>query len=64
MKTVNNRHNEFVESLRNIMRDKEKKKNEPANKRKQDYDEETQRIQKLLEEKFDELFGTVDSDAD
>ena len=61
---MNNKHNEFAESLRNIMKDKERKKTEPAKMDKVDYDEDTQNLQKLLESKFDELFGTIDSNDD
>lgn len=61
---MNNKHNEFAEFLRNIMRDKEKKKIEPEKKSEEDYDEDTQSLQELLEAKFDELFGPIDSDDD
>ena len=61
---MNNKHNEFAKSLRNIMKDKEKKRIEPAKKSEEDYDEDTQSLQKLLEAKFDELFGPIDSDDD
>lgn len=46
------------------MKDKERKKTEPAKMDKVDYDEDTQNLQKLLESKFDELFGTIDSNDD
>lgn len=64
VRSVNNKHNEFAESLRNIMRDKENKKNEPAKKSEEDYDGDTESLQKLLEAKFDELFGPIDSGTD
>lgn len=64
MKSVNNKHNEFAESLRNIMRTEEKPRPEPKKNSNEDYDEETQSIQELLEAKFDELFGTTDDNDD
>ena len=64
MKAVNNKHNEFAESLRNIMRTEEKPRIEPKKKGNEDYDEETQSLQELLEAKFDELFESIDSDDD
>lgn len=64
MKTMNNKHNEFVESLRSIMRDKERKKIEPAKKSEEDCNEDTQSLQEVLEAKFDELFGPIDGDDD
>lgn len=64
MRTMNNKHNEFVESLRSIMRDKERKKIEPAKKSEEDRNEDTQSLQEVLEAKFDELFGPIDGDDD
>ena len=64
MKTMNNKHNEFVESLRSIMKDTEKKKNVPAKKSEEDCNEDTQSLQEVLEAKFDELFGLIDGDND
>ena len=64
VRTMNNKHNEFVESLRNIMREKEKKKTVPAKKRDEEYNEDTQSLQEVLEAKFDELFGPIDGDND
>lgn len=61
---MNNKHNEFAESLRNIMRTEEKKQPKPAKKNDEDYDEDTQSLQELLEAKFDELFEPIDSDGD
>lgn len=64
MKTVNNKHNEFVESLRSIMRDKEKNRIEPAKKNEEDRAEDIQSIQEVLEAKYEELFGPIDDDDD
>lgn len=61
MKTVNNKHNEFVKSLRNIMKTENKKRDEPQ--RNSD-DEKTQRLQEFLETKFEELFGPKDTNDD
>lgn len=61
---MDNRHNEFVESLRNIMRNREEKQTEPRDKSKEEHDEDAQTLQELLEAKFDELFGPVDDDED
>lgn len=64
MRSVNNKHNEFAESLRNIMRTEEKKQSETQRKRDEEYDEETQSLQEFLEAKFDELFGPIDDNDD
>ena len=60
MRSVNNKHNEFAESLRNIMRTEEKKQLETQRKSDEEYDEETQSLQEFLEATFDELFGPID----
>lgn len=64
MRSVNNKHNEFAESLRNIMRTEEKKQSETQRKRDEEYDEETQSLQEILEAKFEELFGPIDDNDD
>lgn len=64
MRSVNNKHNEFAESLRNIMRTEEKKQSETQRKSDEEYDEETQSLQELLEAKFDELFAPIDDNDD
>lgn len=64
MRSVNNKHNKFAESLRNIMRTEEKKQSETQRKSDEEYDEETQSLQELLEAKFDELFGPIDDNDD
>lgn len=64
MRSVNNKHNEFAESLRNIMRTEEKKQSETQRKSDEEYDEETQSLQELLEAKFDELFVPIDDNDD
>ena len=61
---MNNKHNEFAESLRNIMRTEEKKQSETQRKSDEEYDEETQSLQEFLETKFDELFGPIDDNDD
>ncbi len=61
---MNNKHNEFAESLRNIMRTEEKKQSETQRKRDEEYDEETQSLQEILEAKFEELFGPIDDNDD
>lgn len=64
MKSVINKHNEFAESLRNIMRTEEEKQSKPQRNNDEEYDEETQSLQELLEAKFDELFGPIDDNDD
>lgn len=64
MRSVNNKHNEFAESLRNIMRTEEKKQSETQRKSDEEYDEETQSLQEILEAKFEELFGPIDDNDD
>lgn len=64
MRSVNNKHNEFAESLRNIMRTEGKKQSETQRKSDEEYDEETQSLQEFLEAKFDELFGPIDDNDD
>lgn len=61
---MNNKHNEFAESLRNIMRTEGKKQSETQRKSDEEYDEETQSLQEFLEAKFDELFGPIDDNDD
>lgn len=53
------KHKEFAEAMRSIMRNNEaeQKKTEPKS-----VDEETRTLQELLEAKFDELFGPIDDD--
>lgn len=64
MRSVNNKHNEFAKSLRNIMRTEEKKQSETQRKSDEEYDEETQSLQEILKSKFDELFGPIDDNDD
>lgn len=61
---MNNKHNEFAESLRNIMRTEEKKQPETQKKSDEDYDEETRSLQEFLEAKFVELFDPIDDNDD
>lgn len=58
---MNSKHNEFAESLRNIMRCEEKKRRD-TQKSNVDCNEDSQSLQELLGAKYDELFGTVDED--
>lgn len=57
------KHREFAETMRNIMRNKEskQKRTEPKNVD-YDLDEETRSLQEMLETKFDELFGPKEAD--
>lgn len=60
------KHKEFAETMRNIMRNNEaeQKKTEPKCVY-EETNEETRSLQELLEAKFDELFGPIeDNDAD
>lgn len=58
-----NKHMEFAEAMRNIMRNKEEeeKKNDPKSVD-DDLDEKTRSLQEMLEAKFDELFGTIEDE--
>lgn len=60
---MNNKHNEFAESLRNIMRTEEKKQSETQRKSDEEYDEETQSLQELWA-KIEELFAPIDDNDD
>lgn len=57
------KHKEFAEAMRNIMRsnEAEQKKTEPKHVD-EETDEETRSLQELLEAKFDELFGPIEDD--
>ena len=60
------KHKEFAEAMRNIMRNNEteQRKTEPKNSD-EETDEETRSLQELLEAKFSGLFGQIeDDDAD
>lgn len=60
---MTNKHENFAESLRNIMLDDEKPRREINRKRcDEDLDEDSLSLQEMLEAKFDELFGTVYED--
>jgi hypothetical protein len=58
---LTDRHNEFVEAMRNIMRHNEEKGKKQRNID-NDFDEEDGSLQEILEAKFDELFGTAQND--
>lgn len=60
-----NKHKEFAESLRNIMRNEEKKRRViNQERRNENLDEESLSLQEMLEEKYNELFGPLDDDDD
>ena len=54
---MTDRHKEFAEAMRNIMRHNEEKEKKQRNVD-NDFDEEDCSLQEILEAKFDELFGT------
>ena len=58
-----NKHMEFAEAMRNIMRNKEEeeKKSNPKSAD-DDLDEKTRSLQEMLEAKFDELFGPIEDE--
>lgn len=56
-----NKHMEFAEAMRNIMRNKEEEKNDPKSVD-DELDEKTRSLQEMLEAKFDELFGTIEDE--
>ena len=58
---LTDRHNEFVEAMRHIMRHNEEKGKKQRNID-NDFDEEDGSLQEILEAKFDELFGTAQND--
>lgn len=58
---MTDRHNKFVEAMRNIMRHNEEKGKKQRNID-NDFDEEDGSLQEILEAKFDELFGTAQND--
>lgn len=63
MELMSNKHTEFAESLRNIIRKEEKKRSRSMSKsNEENIDEDIRSLQEMLEAKFDELFGPVDSD--
>ena len=59
-----NKHKEFAESLRNIMRNDEKNRKENNQRRDDNLDEDSRSLQEILEQKFDELFGPIDDEEE
>lgn len=60
------KHKEFAEAMRNIMRNnKDERKNTETKSSDEELDEETRSLKELLEAKFDEFFGPIeDNDID
>ena len=57
------KHKEFAEAMRNIMRNNEAEQKKAESKRgDEEPDEESRSLQELLEAKFDELFGPIEDD--
>jgi len=61
---VVNKHKEFAESMRNIMRNDEKNRKENNQMRDDNLDEDSRSLQEILEQKFDELFGSIDDEEE
>ncbi len=59
-----NKHKEFAESMRNIMRNDEKNRKENNQMRDDNLDEDSRSLQEILEQKFDELFGSIDDEEE
>ena len=59
-----NKHKEFAESRRNIMRNDEKNRKENNQRRDDNLDEDSRSLQEILEQKFDELFGPIDDEEE
>ena len=59
-----NKHKEFAESMRNIMRNDEKNRKENNQMRDDNLDEDSRYLQEILEQKFDELFGSIDDEEE
>ena len=59
-----NKHKEFAESMRNIMRNDEKNRKENNQRRDDNLDEDSRSLQEILEQKFDELFGPIDDEEE
>ena len=57
-----NKHMEFAEAMRNIMRNKEEEEKKSNPKSADDDLEKTRSLQEMLEAKFDELFGTIEDE--
>lgn len=59
-----NKHKEFAESMRSIMRNDEKNRKENNQRRDDNLDEDSRSLQEILEQKFDELFGPIDDEEE
>lgn len=59
-----NKHKEFAESMRNIMRNDEKNRKENNQRREDNLNEDSRSLQEILEQKFDELFGPIDDEEE
>lgn len=59
-----NKHKEFAESMRNIMRNDGKNRKENNQMRDDNLDEDSRSLQEILEQKFDELFGSIDDEEE
>ena len=57
------KHKEFAEAMRNIMRNNEAEQKKTESEHvDEETDEEPRSLQELLEAKFDELFGPIEDD--
>ena len=57
------KHKEFAEAMRNIMRNNEAEQKKTESEHvDEETDEETRSLQELLEAKVDELFGPIEDD--
>ena len=50
--------------MRNIMRNDEKNRKENNQRRDDNLDEDSRSLQEILEQKFDELFGSIDDEEE
>nr|WP_288836942.1 hypothetical protein [uncultured Blautia sp.] len=50
--------------MRNIMRNDEKNRKENNQMRDDNLDEDSRSLQEILEQKFDELFGSIDDEEE
>ncbi len=59
------KHKEFAEAMRDIMRNEEKRHKENDYLYvEDDLDEESRPLQELLEQKFEDLFGPIDDEGE
>lgn len=57
-----NKHKEFAEAMRNIMRNDEENRMKSDQRNEDNLDESSRSLQEILEQKFDELFGPIDEE--